>query len=157
MQEKQAWDLKKTYTYGGDALLNFYFILPISNVAGKIAGTFANTVCRLSRLLDKNPLQRAFFLQKCFGHAVEGVLLQRNKTRLLTKHRHAQQAGPRNPEAAAQSRKLNYQTIMEKKNLVKQLLYEIERYKKMGNGAMCQNLMQELNRLNKTTQFSASL
>ena len=37
----------------------------------------------------------------------------------------AQQAGPRNPEAAAQSRKLNYQTIMEKKNLVKQLLYEI--------------------------------
>ena len=53
--------------------------------------------------------------------------------------------------------KLNYQTIMEKKNLVKQLLYEIERYKKMGNGAMCQNLMQELNRLNKTTQFSAAL
>ena len=73
------------------------------------------------------------------------------------KNRHAQQAGPRNPEAAAQSRKLNYQTIMEKKNLVKQLLYEIERYKKMGNGTMCQNLMQELNRLNKTTQFSACL
>ena len=46
---------------------------------------------------------------------------------------------------------------MEKKNLVKQLLYEMERYKKMGNGAMCQNLMQELNRLNKTTQFSAAL
>ena len=47
--------------------------------------------------------------------------------------------------------------IMEKKNLVKQILYEIERYKKMGNGTMCQNLMQELNRLNKTTQFSACL
>ena len=62
-----------------------------------------------------------------------------------------------NPEAATHSRKLNYQIIMEKKNLVKQILYEIERYKKMGNGTMCQNLMQELNRLNKTTQFSTSL
>ena len=67
----------------------------------QIAGTFANTVCRLSRLSDKNPLQRPFFLQKCFGHSGEGVLLQRNKTRLLTNHRHAQQARPRNPEAAA--------------------------------------------------------
>ena len=46
---------------------------------------------------------------------------------------------------------------MEKKNLNQQLLYQIERYKKMGNGTMCQKLMRELNSLNDSKLVSALL
>lgn len=39
-------------------------------------------------------------------------------------------------------------TMTEKKTIIDQLRYRIDRYRAMGNGTMCQNLISELRRLN---------
>ena len=43
---------------------------------------------------------------------------------------------------------------MEKNKMIVMLKYRIQRYQAMGNGAMCQNLISELNKLQGQTMAS---
>lgn len=45
---------------------------------------------------------------------------------------------------------------MEKNKMIVMLQYRIQRYQAMGNGAMCQNLTNELNRLQASVKGNAS-
>lgn len=44
---------------------------------------------------------------------------------------------------------------MEKNKMIVMLRYRIQRYQAMGNGAMCQNLISELNKIQETNSSMA--